>query len=447
MSDGMVRLVFRLAVLLVAAPEGPAAPVQEPAVYSVGAAKVDITPAFPIRLNGFGSRCDEAVAATRLQGAQRSGLGGVELRRGSLPSAPRPVDGRLPRRGERQHGLAPIRDEFEGQTAGTGGWDRYNEIRIGRVVLRKGGGRLTFRSAGPIHGALLDLRQFRLVPADRPDAPGEAAAEPADPRALAESILDDGREAEERERIIADHPKLAGRIVSAMTHDLPDDAKEEYRRIPWLWRVSVAAGRGDDAESLVELLDVSLPADGRPLRDWQAVVVGGGVVHGLSLRGAWPAERLAEILHGRDDLAKRLHLAIESASTMAGDEATPTGTRYDALRMLGIAPWNRFGRLLASYLAAGTNEELQMGAVSGLVDVPGPEAARTLIERLRDLTDSNRDLALDGLLRGEERRSMLLDAVESNLIRPDQLGDARRHALLTDEREELRDRARRLLEK
>ena len=54
--------------------------------------------------------------------------------------------------------------------------------------------------------------------------------------------------------------------------------------------------RGDDAKVLAGLIDLSLPRKGEPLRDWQAVVLGGGVINGLSLEGKWPGKRLAELL-------------------------------------------------------------------------------------------------------------------------------------------------------
>jgi len=103
------------------------------------------------------------------------------------------------------------------------------------------------------------------------------------------------------------------------------------------------------------------------------------------------------------------------------------------------------GGKLARYLAAGTNEELQMGGVSGLVDVPGPEAAQALLEHLADLSDHNRTLALDGLLRGEERRTLLLDAVAAKRVSAAMLGDVRRKALLETGSAALRRRARELL--
>lgn len=54
--------------------------------------------------------------------------------------------------------------KIEGTVAGTGGWDRYRKVRVGSLSLRKGNGRLIFRPAGPIQGALVDLRQLTLVP-------------------------------------------------------------------------------------------------------------------------------------------------------------------------------------------------------------------------------------------------------------------------------------------
>jgi putative membrane-bound dehydrogenase-like protein len=335
-----------------------------------------------------------------------------------------------------------------GTIVGTGGWDRYAKIRLGTIDLHKGPGRVVFRSAGPIQGALVDLKQLTLVPAGQAEseaAPVAVATVAADPQKLAAAILDDGQEAAARERIIAEHPQLAGQLVAAMTADLPVDATEEYRRIPWIWRVAIAAGKRGDAQPLVELLDVSLPPKEQPLRDWQAVVVGGGVINGLSQQGVWPAERLAEILKDHDDLATRLAGAIASAAKMADDDKVHSGTRYDALRILGIAPWKQHGRQLAAYLAAGNNEELQMGGVSGLVDVPGPEAARALLDHLGEQSEHNRMLALDGLLRGDERRALLLDAVEAKRVSVDTLGDARRKTLLESESDALRRRARRLL--
>lgn len=51
-----------------------------------------------------------------------------------------------------------------GQVAGTGNWDSYRRVKIGEVELTAGQHRLTFRSQGPIRGALIDLRDVKLAP-------------------------------------------------------------------------------------------------------------------------------------------------------------------------------------------------------------------------------------------------------------------------------------------
>jgi putative membrane-bound dehydrogenase-like protein len=53
---------------------------------------------------------------------------------------------------------------LRGQVAGTGGWDKYRQSKIGTVTLSAGTHRLILRpDAGTIRGALLDLRAIQLV--------------------------------------------------------------------------------------------------------------------------------------------------------------------------------------------------------------------------------------------------------------------------------------------
>ena len=50
------------------------------------------------------------------------------------------------------------------KVAGTGQWSNYGDVRLGVVELAAGRQRLAIRPAGPVRGALLDLRELRLVP-------------------------------------------------------------------------------------------------------------------------------------------------------------------------------------------------------------------------------------------------------------------------------------------
>jgi hypothetical protein len=231
-----------------------------------------------------------------------------------------------------------------------------------------------------------------------------------------------------------------------MTADLKtDDAKEEYRRIPWIWRVAVAAGRADDAKVLRALLDASLPRKGEALRDWQAVVVGGGIVNGLGLESKWPGKRIAELIRDNPELEARWAETLKQSHAMADNEKVPAGTRYDALRIVALDDWKRAEPCLTKYLAKDANAELQQGAVSGLVDVEDPAAAALLAKSLTDLTPGNRKFALAGLLRTPGRVAVLLDALEKATAKAEWLAPEHREALLKHPDEKLRRRAVKLL--
>lgn len=64
---------------------------------------------------------------------------------------------------------------------------------------------------------------------------------------IARAILDDAKPQSDREAIVKDNPKLSADLIAVMTSDLTAGTKEEYRRIPWIWRVAIAAGKRNDA--------------------------------------------------------------------------------------------------------------------------------------------------------------------------------------------------------
>jgi hypothetical protein len=109
--------------------------------------------------------------------------------------------------------------------------------------------------------------------------------------------------------------------------------------------------------------------------------------------------------------------------------------------MLGALPWDEAGPQLLRYLPAGTNEELQMGAVSGLADIDAPQATSALVEALAHLKGRNRDLALDALLRNEPRALALLDMVDKRAVDLASLGEARLKRLEEHESHAVRERA------
>jgi putative membrane-bound dehydrogenase-like protein len=334
---------------------------------------------------------------------------------------------------------------LRGRVAGTGGWDRYALVKLGTVKLPAGTGRLTFRPDAVIRGALLDLRTLYLVPVGT--QPKTALpAKPPTPAEAAKLILDEKTPRARREELARESAAIAADVIRAMVADLPaNDPNEEYRRIPWVWRVAIATGRKNDPEAIRGLLDLALPKPGEKLRDWQAVVLGGGVVNGLSLEGAWPGRRLIELTKDHPELAKRWAEVVKQSHAMADDPAVPPGTRYDALRMVALDVWSEAKPRLAKYLAKDSHAELQMGAVSGLVDVEDSEAAMLLIGSLVDLAARNRTLAVAGLLRTPQRINALLDAVEKGTAKADWVGKEHRETLRKHPDEAVRTRAAKAL--
>jgi hypothetical protein len=62
------------------------------------------------------------------------------------------------------------------KVAATSGWPDYRATKVGTLKLPSGDGRLVVRPAGPLRGALIDLRTVYLVP------PGESPPSVKDPR-------------------------------------------------------------------------------------------------------------------------------------------------------------------------------------------------------------------------------------------------------------------------
>src|SRR5205814_721342 len=51
-----------------------------------------------------------------------------------------------------------------GKVAGTGGWGDYRRAKVGVITLPAGALTIAMRAAGPVKGALIDLKEIRLEP-------------------------------------------------------------------------------------------------------------------------------------------------------------------------------------------------------------------------------------------------------------------------------------------
>lgn len=267
----------------------------------------------------------------------------------------------------------------------------------------------------------------------------------ADPVALAGQILDDTLDASARSQIIGEHPELAAGLLRELTRDLEHGSDEEARRIPWIWRVTVSAGERFEEQQMLEIMDIALPQFAEPLANWQGVVLGGGVVNGIGRAGGWAVEQLPELLDGHPDLESRWRRSVRLAYAMAADPQVPYPWRYDALRMLAFDDLSVNLPELETYLAPGRDSHLHMGAISALSDMLTPRITGILVSALEHLSEENRGLALDAMLRTDYRAQTLLDAIVGGVVQPELLGELHYKALVNHQNRNVRERARQIL--
>jgi hypothetical protein len=313
-----------------------------------------------------------------------------------------------------------VKPELKGKVRSTGGWDRYQLQVIGTVVLAEGDCELVMRPAHAPRGALADLRALHLVGDDGvPLAKGmveqnsSSSTSPETPEQIAAFILNEKIPPSLREAAVTQNLDKAANLLPLMVAGLPDDpgSAEEYRRIPWIWRVAIAVGKEGDAARIQQVLQASLPGPEQRLQHWQAVVIGGGLINGLSLSNRWPHIELTAIISSHTDVSSAWTRALQQAATMAEAENVPPGTRYDALRMIALLEWQQARPLLAKHLNTDSHPELQMGAVSGLSDSPAPDASALLITSYKNLTATNQALAITALTRSPQRCMDTLTAI------------------------------------
>ncbi|MCA9240907.1 MAG: c-type cytochrome, partial [Planctomycetales bacterium] len=196
-------------------------------------------------------------------------------------------------------------------------------------------------------------------------------------------------------------------------------AAGEYEFIPKVWELSRAVGRRNELNELSQLLNLALPRANQPIAAWQIVLIGGGIVGGISEARGWPAARVADALAAAERPTADWLALLEHAAQLANDNSVRAGTRYDALRILGAASWQRCHEVAGKFLDPAAHPDLQLGAVQAIADVDSPHAAGVLIAAVQRLDGEGRRAAVEGLLRTDERLGALAGA-----ILPARLGDA-----------------------
>ncbi|QDU10039.1 neutral/alkaline non-lysosomal ceramidase N-terminal domain-containing protein [Gimesia aquarii] len=221
---------------------------------------------------------------------------------------------------------------------------------------------------------------------------------------------------------------------------------DEYREIPEIWRTAIALGKRNQVDEIRKLLEASLPEKGGALQRWQAVVIGGGIINGITIAGDWPRARIETILKDDAKLAARWKQALLQSVKMADDPKIKSGTRYDALRMIAMLDFKSCKAQLKKYLANSKQAELQMGAVSGLGDIDCEASTLLLINAVPELNQRNRKLALEALLRTENRARALLNATQMQKITAKMIDATVQKLLIEHSNEEIQKQAKQLFD-
>jgi putative membrane-bound dehydrogenase-like protein len=292
-----------------------------------------------------------------------------------------------------------------GKVAPTGGYDHYQVVKIGRLSFAAEKNSLVVRPKGTLRTRnLMDLRGIYLTPAGVPL----------------------------RLSLSADAPKFDSTAVTAIARlvdGLAVGTPQEYERIPQIWEIAVAAGRRNNSSELIELLSIAVPRAGMTLADWQVVVLGGGVVNGISDAGDWPQRRINELLQQSNRSRGDWDRTLQQAALLADHPTTPIGTRYDALRILGAAEWKSCEKTVTKYLLTDAEQDLRIGAVQTLADVDSPDVDKLLVDAVAKLDGECRRKAVQGLLRTEHRIQVLAAALAT--------GSIAREMLTTEEHDKL----------
>lgn len=250
---------------------------------------------------------------------------------------------------------------------------------------------------------------------------------PRYPPQIAPFLLDEVQPVETRQRAIDQRPGMGPPIIDLLVKDMrrttlqTEGTESNSQHVPWIWRVALAVGKRNDGGEIRDLLDGSLPIVTEPLEHWQAVVVGGGIINGLTQVDQWPGRRIGEILEGAPQLRRRWERSLGLAIELAADDAVRAGVRYDALRMVALSKPEIAIQQLQTYLSQDQDRQIQMGAISGLADVEDPGVSQHLLNSLAFVDDRNRKLAIVGLLRTKARSVALGSAIDrdAQLVRKD----------------------------
>lgn len=138
---------------------------------------------------------------------------------------------------------------------------------------------------------------------------------------------------------------------------------------------------------------------------------------------------------------------IRQAALLGADPSMENERRIEALRFLALGDVTPYVTTLEGLIVPQEHVGVQAAALQALGGVPGTEVSRYLLRRWETLTPGIREIALETFMAEPERVSILLEALESRKITEASIGWKRSAQLMSHPLEELRIKARQLLQR
>ncbi len=136
---------------------------------------------------------------------------------------------------------------------------------------------------------------------------------------------------------------------------------------------------------------------------------------------------------------------IERSVKIAEDKSLSNEKRSEAINFIALRNPAPYADLLKKMIVPQEHPTVQLAALATLNTVPGNVVSNYILQEWQTLTPGIRDAALATFMANTERMKILLDAVENGTIQSSSLGWHRTSALMGQDNDTIRNKARALL--
>ena len=257
-------------------------------------------------------------------------------------------------------------------------------------------------------------------------------------RGLAGMAVRVGDHPEIRSALLSSSGESAGRLIDLIIRDGNALSKNHVPQI--LAQLASMIGTYPETTSAVGLLsDVTSPQV--PLALQQRLLAGLG--EGLSRRGTSLSVLLEEDLvpkKFRGQLTER----FRHAARVAKDDQYPLDDRTAAIQFLGFADWPIAREPLRMFLSPQVLQPLQMAAVQSMAVQDSDQVGDDLLQEWSGYSPRVRRSVVDAILSRSDRIQKLITAIESDLIKPSEIGRDKKQVLMSHPQSAIRSRSRNL---